>query len=387
MTRPRKRSSLAAQKAHNVTVTRRHILLSGGAFVLTGCAQPLINSPPGLTPERTQDIFVLTNRTVSPDAHEAFEGRRSDAVFYRNYTISVPPDRKPGHFSFPRRNIDPKREFFVAQSKAYDGAAPFRADLNAQIARRPKGDRGVILFVHGYNVSYASAVFRAAQIATDFKMTEPMVAFSWPSAGRVSQYAYDRDSVLYARRALADAIKELAKSNAQSITILAHSMGGLLTMEALKRLALEGDRRTLDALNGVVLIDADIDVDVFRRQVEDVAPYGVELAVVASRRDSALKISSILTGGHPRVGATDDIGALRDMGVLVLDVTNAPGAGMLGHFAMLESPELLAIIASGQLLNDIVAGAPGQDVLIDGLTLTGNAALAIAYLPYTATGN
>lgn len=243
MTRPRKRSSLAAQKAHNVTVTRRHILLSGGAFVLTGCAQPLINSPPGLTPERTQDIFVLTNRTVSPEAHEAFEGRRSDAVFYRNYTISVPPERKPGHFSFPRRNIDPKREFFVAQSKAYDGAAPFRADLNAQIARRPKGDRGVILFVHGYNVSYASAVFRAAQIATDFKMTEPMVAFSWPSAGRVSQYAYDRDSVLYARRALADAIKELAKSNAQSITILAHSMGGLLTMEALKRLAL----REIDA--------------------------------------------------------------------------------------------------------------------------------------------
>ena len=75
------------------------------------------------------------------------------------------------------------------------------------------------------------------------------------------------------------------------------------------------------------------------------------------------------------------------MGVLVLDVTNAPGAGMLGHFAMLESPELLAIIASGQLVNDIVAGAPGQDILIDGLTLTGNAALAIAYLPYTATGN
>lgn len=367
-------------------LARREMILGGTALALSGCSVPRFNLTEGLEAQQVQDILVATNRSVSPDPAYAFEGARSDTVTYADYRISVPSNRRPGEFAFPRRAVDPNREFFVAGDTIFDGQRDFISRLNARVAARPRGDRGIVLFVHGYNVSYPGAVFRAAQIATDFRLTQPMVLFSWPSAGRLSRYAYDRDSVLYARRALAELLKTLAQSQAESITILSHSMGGLLTMEALKRLALEEERGVLGRINGTLLVQADIDVDLFRQQVADLAPYDVELAVVASRRDRALKLSSVLTGGHARVGDAEDIEAVRSLGVLVIDISSAPDVGALGHSGFMRSPELISVIASGGLLERIVAGAPGQDILIDGLALTGSAALAIAYLPYTITG-
>ncbi|WP_417262139.1 alpha/beta hydrolase [Celeribacter sp.] len=367
-------------------LTRREMVLGGSALCLSACSVPLMNSPSEAPVTNARDLLVVTNRAVSQDPHQVFEAARSDTRFFCDYQISVPRDRNPGEFSFPRTPLDPEKQFFVADSRRFDTEPDFRHVLNQRVRAQPKGDRGVVLFVHGYNVSYPGAVFRAAQIATDFEMDQPMVLFSWPSAGRLSRYAYDRDSVLFARKALAQTLRELAQSQAEQITILAHSMGGLLTMEALKRLALEGDRETLDRLNGVVLVQADIDLDLFRTQVTDLRPFDVELAVFASRRDRALKLSSVLTGGHPRVGEAENIEELRRMGVLVVDTSIAPRPGPLGHSSLMSSPELLSMIASRSFVDRIVGGAPGQDILIEGLSLTGSAALAIAYLPYTITG-
>ena len=86
------------------------------------------------------------------------------------------------------------------------------------------------------------------------------------------------------------------------------------------------------------------------------------------------------------VGSAENIEALRQMGVLFIDVTDTPEVSVLGHSKFTRSPALLSIIASGALSERIVAGAPGQDILIDGLNLTGQAALAVAYLPYTVGG-
>ncbi|PTQ72619.1 alpha/beta hydrolase [Celeribacter persicus] len=371
-------------------LTRRDMVLGVGALALSGCSVPQMTIPPDISDipvARRRDLLVVTNRRVSAAQGLEFDSLRSDRMFYCDYGISVPPDRKPGEFSFPRSTLDPDRQFFVTQSTHFPDERGFLNRLNARLRTLPKGERNVVLFVHGYNVSYPGAVFRAAQIATDFDLGQPMVLFSWPSAGRLSRYAYDRDSVLYARTALAETLRMLCKSHAENIMVLAHSMGGLLAMEALKRLALQGDRRTLSRLIGVALVQPDIDVDLFRRQVVDLRPYDVDLAVFASRRDRALKISAVLTGGHPRVGEAENIEDLRRLGVVVIDTSGAPMGDPLGHAALMRSPALLSMIASEELVDRIVSGAPGQDILIEGLSLTGKAALAIAYLPYTITGS
>lgn len=369
-----------------MSTTRRHFVLGAGAAALSGCTPPSVVSFPDTLAQNPRDILVVTNRAVAPDPAQVFSEIRSDEVFFRDYTISVPASRAPGEFAFPKHRLDPDKQFFVAGQREFGAAPEVLAHLRRRVAALPRAERGVFVIVHGFGVSYPGAVFRAAQIATDFKVKQPTVLFSWPSAGRLDRYAYDRDSVLFSRGAFARGLQTLARHVDAPITILAHSMGGLLTMEALKRLALWNDSKTLGQLEAVILAQPDVDLDVFRTQMQDLSRYQPPVAVIGSRRDRALRVSSILTGGHPRVGSAENIEALRQMGVLFIDVTDTPEVSVLGHSKFTRSPALLSIIASGALSERIVAGAPGQDILIDGLNLTGQAALAVAYLPYTVGG-
>jgi esterase/lipase superfamily enzyme len=372
------------------TVNRRDVslgLLGLTATALSACTPtPRLLSAPFTGAVNTRSILVATNRADVQNYQIQFEAGRSTELSTLRYDISIPSIRKQGEYSFPRRDLDPEREFFVSRTEALNGDADFVSAVNADLARHSDDEKNLLLFVHGYNVSYPAAVFRAAQIAEDFDLDMPMALFSWPSAGRISRYAYDRDSALHARTALTDTLKMLAKTQARKITILAHSLGGLITMEALKRLTLQGDTQTLSRVDGVVLAQPDIDVDVFTNQVSDIDLDKHFVAVLASTRDRALQISSVLTGGHPRVGAAQNIEDLRKIGVIVLDVSEFATNDLLNHDTYVSSPALLSLISSGKLAERVIAGAPGQDLLIEGANLTGQAALAIAYLPYAVTG-
>jgi esterase/lipase superfamily enzyme len=362
-------------------------ILATGAAGLSACSpRPKLLSAPFSGTPTTRTVLVATNRTASVDPTEQFFEGRADDMSFLSYDISIPSDRKLGSFSFPRRTLNPEREFYVAGTEKFDGPADFISAINTEINESADPGGNLLVFVHGYNVSFAGTVFRAAQITTDFDLDIPVVLFSWPSAARVSRYAYDRDSVLFARADLARTLAILARTQARKITILAHSMGGFLAMEALKRLTLEEDKETLSRIDGVVLAQPDIDVDVFRAQMSDLDLDQQFVAVMASGRDRALQLSTVLTGGHPRVGTTKNIEEIRRLGALVIDVSDVASRDFLNHDTYASSPALLKMIRSGKLTERIIAGAPGQDLLIEGANLTGQAALAIAYLPYTVTG-
>ena len=66
--------------------------------------------------------------------------------------------------------------------------------------------RQVIIFVHGFNNTYADAVFRLAQITHDSGTDATPILFTWPSRGRTFDYLYDKESANYSRRALEDMI-------------------------------------------------------------------------------------------------------------------------------------------------------------------------------------
>lgn len=370
--------------------TRRDVskgLLSMGAVGLAGCSpRPKLFSAPFVGQPNTRSVLVATNRTMEPDPKVQFIEGRSDTLAYLQYDVSIPDDRKLGEYSFPARKLDPAKQFFVARTQKFDGPAGFAQGVNQAIKTSVDDSGNLLVFVHGYNMSYPGAVFRAAQVSTDFNLEIPIVLFSWPSAARASRYAYDRDSALYARSALADTLATLARTQARKITLLGHSMGGFLVMEALKRLTLEGDTHTLSRIDGAVLAQPDIDVDVFRAQMADLDLKKQFIMVMNSDRDRALRLSSVLTGGHARVGASGDIEDLRELGAIVLDVSDVGSRDFLQHDTYVSSPALLSMIRSGKLTKRIIEGAPGQDLLIEGVKLTGQAALAIAYLPYTVTG-
>jgi esterase/lipase superfamily enzyme len=97
--------------------------------------------------------------------------------------------------------------------------------------RENPGTHETLLFVHGYNNTLSEAMYRLAQIQTDFDTGMPGVLFSWPSAGDPRGYIYDRDSVLFARDDLTAVLRQLTSGPGDKVFLLAHSMGSSLVME------------------------------------------------------------------------------------------------------------------------------------------------------------
>ena len=104
----------------------------------------------------------------------SFGNKRSEAVRFARYDISVPPDRKLGQITWPPRHgaINPEKQFLTTDELIYQADVAFRADLKTQLAAR--GGEAVI-FVHGYNNNFAEGVYRVAQFAHDLKLPGAVV--------------------------------------------------------------------------------------------------------------------------------------------------------------------------------------------------------------------
>lgn len=159
------------------------------------------------------------------------------------------------------------------------------------------------MFIHGYNYTYQEALFRLVQMSADAGQSQTSVLFDWPSQGDLIGYVADRDAVAYARDDLVHVLQKLGRGGV-STTLLAHSMGGLLTMEALRQLKITGDDRSLQVIDQVVLAAPDVDIDLFRRDVKTVGRLRKPIMVLAAKDDRALALSRRLSGSTA-AGALD----------------------------------------------------------------------------------
>ena len=69
------------------------------------------------------------------------------------------------------------------------------ARLKSRVERSDEKD--AFVFIHGYNVTFANAIMRTAQIAHDVGFKGAPILYSWPSAGRTDDYLRDEDSVRF----------------------------------------------------------------------------------------------------------------------------------------------------------------------------------------------
>ena len=183
--------------------------------------------------------------------------------------------------------------------------AQAKANFDARVRRTP--GRRVLIFVHGFNTRFEEAVYRFAQIVHDARVNVAPVLFTWPSGGNVTDYVYDRDSAVYSRDALEAVLQALVKDpSVDSISILAHSMGNYLVVEALRQMSIR-DRGLSPKIRDVMMASPDIDIDVFRRQIAeiDAGPRPAQFTLFVSRDDRALGISSFLARDSTRLGALD----------------------------------------------------------------------------------
>ena len=165
----------------------------------------------------------------------------------------------------------------------------------------------MLIFVHGFNNRFDDAVYRFAQVVHDSKAVGIPVLFTWPSRGelRLRAYTYDRESANYSRGALEQLIETLAANpNVKDIIIVAHSMGNWLTLEALRDMAIRTGKIGAK-VRIVALVAPDVDVDVFRTEMQSMGKSRPRFLLFASQDDDALNFSKTIWGGVERVGAID----------------------------------------------------------------------------------
>jgi len=327
--------------------------------LLSSCTRPpdLVGIDNPKTPtESVQDatqqkVFITTTRQATEVVGAFYSGQRALELGLASVVVSIPPNHVSGELERAKRMPpDPRTEFAVIEPTVYQSDNAFIRSVNAALAELPPNDRNILLFVHGYNSTISDSILRLAQFVEDTDYKGVPVLFSWASAAEPVKYVYDLNSAMAARPYLLEAASMLAKTNAKGADVFAHSMGSLLTMEAM--VAAEKSSGTFNAsgrLNTVMLAAPDIDIDLFRSQLSMIGKYHQKLYVLTSKDDYALNISRRVSGGVNRVGSTDSE-ELAELGVTVIDLSQIKNSKSGSHFKFAGSPEVVQLI--GQGLND-----------------------------------
>ncbi|MDF1608286.1 alpha/beta hydrolase [Hoeflea sp. YIM 152468] len=330
----------------------------GLALSLAGCASPPegVLSPVAQTaPDATEiSIMVATTRAPSDNPGLLYSGERGNAVDFNELVVSIPPEahRKIGEVQWPKTlPADPSREFATLSASRFDSVT----DIRAWYQRNKSPSGRLLIFVHGFNTRYESAVYRFAQIAHDSRTDATPVMFTWPSRGSVFDYGYDKESTNYSRSALETLLTGAAAApEITDIIILAHSMGTWLAMESLRQMAIRNDGIP-SKIGNVILASPDLDVDVFSQQLADMGSKRPKFTVFVSQDDRALTLSRRISGNVDRLGQIDIHNPVyRDEfergGITILDLSALQVGDSLNHSKFAESPEVVKLL--GQRLID-----------------------------------
>jgi esterase/lipase superfamily enzyme len=183
-----------------------------------------------------------------------------------------------------------------------------------------------------------------------------------PSRGKLFDYVYDRESATYSRDGLEAVLQAMARDpNVGSISILAHSMGNFVAVEALRQMVIR-NRALSPKIRDIMLAAPDIDVDVFRREVAEIetSDKSPPITLFVSQDDHALDLSRRLAGDEPRLGAINPNAEpyrtiLEQARVNVIDLTRLNSDDALNHGKFAQSDVVKTIgarLAAGQTLTD-----------------------------------
>ncbi|MGV6871411.1 alpha/beta hydrolase [Pseudochelatococcus sp. B33] len=363
-------------QAGSVVPSRLRLAVLGlAALALASCAgnprgvlTPVAETAPGAT---QVEMLVATTREKAANRAEMFSGARAEQPAFADIAVSIPPAsaRTQGEVQWPRRLPgNPATDFVALRADFLDQDEALRR-FRRIVSGTPQ--RSVLVFVHGYNNRFEDAVFRFAQIVNDSGAKVAPVLFTWPSRGSLLAYGYDRESSNFSRDSLENLLTSLSRDRSVGeISILAHSMGNWVTLEALRQMAIRNNGRLEPKIANVMLAAPDVDIDVFRTQVAQIRQSGrpgkpANFVLFTSRDDRALAVSRRVWGSTVRLGAIDPgvepfKSEFNRRNVTVVDMTGVRTADRLRHGTFAESPEVVQLIgmrvAGGQTLTDSRAG-------------------------------
>ena len=344
------------------------LMLLGVTVLFAGCANTKTAEAPTVAPPiaaeaapgssdvaRTRDfsgddapyaivkVFYATDRAKTGDSapNDRYGPSRGKLV-YGVADISIPRDHRMGTLEGPAISKLEFREnpesHVVLMAIAERDRTSFFRELGAKIAASPK--RNALVFIHGYNITFAEAARRTGQLAYDLAFDGAPLFYSWPSQGNVPGYVIDANNTDWTVTHLKDVIGGLVeRSGADNVYVIAHSLGSRALVEAVSDLRYErpGVRAKI---REVILAAPDIDTEIF---VRDIAPRiagdGIGVTLYASGSDTAM-IASRNLHGYPRAGDSSR-GLAIARGVESIDASGA-GTDFVGHAYYGDSASIIS---------------------------------------------
>lgn len=297
-------------------------------------------------PASNVEILVpyATNRTRigGSNAFKYYGPDNANRLEFGRIRVTIPLLHKVGQVELPtlwklELKADPKKHFTLGAPAPVE-LADFQTGLEADLKGSKK--RSLLLFVHGFNVKFADAALRTAQLAHDLKFPGVAMFYSWPSKGETSAYPSDEESARISERFFSELMDRLAPTGFDTMYLIAHSMGSRVVGHALQR-RLEAGKKD-NRVRELLLAAADFNAQLF---TNDVAPkiaamQGTRTTIYASSRDVALSASRSLHQ-QPRVGDTDPrVFLYKDMETVDASAV-APRRRAYGHSYVFDSPRVI----------------------------------------------
>ena len=289
------------------------------------------------------EVFYGTDRArTGSAAPNRFYGGGRGTFEVGTCIVSIPRGHQVGHVERPtwkkfEFREDPARHVVLLQVNPMEQDAMFQ-QLSATVDW--SGEKALLVFIHGFNVTFEQAAHRAAQLAYDLPYAGVPVFYSWPSNGNVTDYPDDETDVEWTVPHLHGFLQDLVeRTGAQKINLIAHSMGNRALAAALRAIAAESEA---PVFNEVILTAPDIDAEVFARDIAPaIRPVAERITLYASANDWALHASEEWHG-YPRAGDAGDGLVIVD-GIDTIDASTVETSLLgLGHSYFAETEPLLS---------------------------------------------
>lgn len=179
-----------------------------------------------------------------------------------------------------------------------------------------------LLLIHGFNTSFREAVEAVAALK-DHLAFKGIVLWSWPSRGEgVLDYPHDKEDAGFSGHPLAQFLALVPEDCASRLTIVAHSMGNVIALDALQSISVQPYRQRVGR---IVFAAPDVHASNFEslvRAVDEAGANRLQLVLYACAWDVALAISA-------KVNGEDRAGQVGRNGILILP--NLESIAIDGH--------------------------------------------------------
>lgn len=308
---------------------------------------PEIIRSPKKDPGGEVTIFYGTNRNKDEGSEpNNFYGDKIADMELGTCVISIPQGHKQGNLERPSKLLfwqfseNPKKHV-VLQTVNNLNQKDFFTFLDKGL--QSSEEKTALIFVHGYNTSFAEAAWRTGQIYYDIPFNGIAGFFSWPSTGKTVDYLRDGERADASVSMLEKFIEDIAtNTSVNQLHFIAHSMGSRILTRALTKLVIKKSfKKSLTSISQVILAAPDIDCEVFKSEIlPQFRTIGMRRTLYTNDKDKALKLSQTLRTGLKRLGEAGE-NIFIDEGIDTIDTSNVMTEGN-HHSYMFEAKELLA---------------------------------------------